>query len=58
MILARIVAALVLVAPVAIAQDARLSARLDKPTLVAVNALVDSARGARLPTAPLVDKAL
>jgi hypothetical protein len=58
MIAARVVAALVLVAPMAIAQDARLSARLDKPTLVAVNALVDSARGARLPTAPLVDKAL
>lgn len=57
-VVARVVVALVLVAPMAHAQDARLSARLDKPTLVAVNALVDSARGAKLPTAPLVDKAL
>lgn len=40
------------------AQDARLAQRLDKPTYVAVNAIVDSARVARLPTAPLVDKAL
>ena len=38
--------------------DPRLAARLDKPTYVAVNALVDSARAAKLPTAPLVDKAL
>ena len=43
----------------AVAQDDRaLRARLDKPTLVAVNAIVDSARVAKLPTAPLVDKAL
>jgi hypothetical protein len=40
------------------AQDARLAQRLDKPTYVAVNAIVDSARVAKLPTAPLVDKAL
>ena len=40
------------------AQDARLAARLDQTTLVAVNALIDSARVAKLPTAPLVDKAL
>jgi len=40
------------------AQDQRLSARLDKPTLGAVSAIVDSARIAKLPTAPLVDKAL
>ena len=40
------------------AQDARLAQRLDKPTYVAVNAIVDSARLAKLPTAPLVDKAL
>jgi hypothetical protein len=40
------------------AQDARLAARLDQTTLVAVNALIDSARIAKLPTAPLVDKAL
>ncbi|HEX4681705.1 MAG TPA: hypothetical protein VH277_03290 [Gemmatimonadaceae bacterium] len=42
----------------AAAQDARLEARLDKPTYAAVNAIVDSARLAKLPTAPLVDKAL
>ena len=42
----------------AAAQDARLARRLDKPTYVAVNAIVDSARHAKLPTAPLVDKAL
>lgn len=40
------------------AADPRLVARLDKPTYVAVNAIVDSARAAKLPTAPLVDKAL
>lgn len=44
--------------PAAWAQDPRLAARLDPPTLAAVNALVDSARQAQLPTAPLVDKAL
>ncbi len=55
---ARTLIALMLVAPQALAQDARLSARLDKPTLVAVNAIVASARVAKLPTAPLVDKAL
>ncbi len=49
---------LLVCAPVAGAQDARLAARLDRPTRDAVNALVDSARRARLPTAPLVDKAL
>ena len=38
--------------------DPRLAARLDKPTYLAVNAIVDSARAAKLPTAPLVDKAL
>lgn len=57
-IAARTLIALLLVAPQAVAQDARLSARLDKPTLMAVNAIVDSARMAKLPTAPLVDKAL
>lgn len=57
-IAARTLIALLLVAPQAVAQDARLSARLDKPTLIAVNAIVDSARMAKLPTAPLVDKAL
>jgi hypothetical protein len=40
------------------AQDTRLAARLDKPTYSAVNAIIDSARVAKLPTAPLVDKAL
>jgi hypothetical protein len=40
------------------AQDPRLAARLDKPTTLAVSAIVDSARVAKLPTAPLVDKAL
>jgi hypothetical protein len=40
------------------AQDARLAARLDQPTLAAVTSIVDAARRAKLPTAPLVDKAL
>ena len=40
------------------AQDPRLAARLDKTTLTAVTAVIDSARAAKLPTAPLVDKAL
>jgi hypothetical protein len=40
------------------AQDSRLAARLDQATLAAVTAIVDSARAAKLPTAPLVDKAL
>ncbi len=50
--------ALTLIASPLLAQDARLQARLDRPTMLAVNALVDSARIAKLPTAPLVDKAL
>lgn len=54
----RTVTALALIARAAAAQDPRLAARLDKPTYVAVNAIVDSARAAKLPTAPLVDKAL
>lgn len=45
-------------AAVSLAQDPRLAARLDKSTLRVVNAIVDSARVAKLPTAPLVDKAL
>lgn len=57
-VVARTLIALMLVAPPAFAQDARLSERLDKPTLIAVSAIVDSARVAKLPTAPLVDKAL
>lgn len=52
------VAISLVVARVSYAQDARLAARLDKPTLVAVNAIVDSARVSKLPTEPLVDKAL
>lgn len=52
------VIALLLLARAALAQDARLAARLDKPTLQAVNAIVDSARISKLPTAPLIDKAL
>ena len=56
--LVRTLLALALVARAAGAQDARLARRLDKPTYIAVNAIVDSARLARLPTAPLVDKAL
>lgn len=54
----RALVALTLVARAASAQDPRLAQRLDKPTYVAVNAIVDSARVANLPTAPLVDKAL
>jgi hypothetical protein len=54
----RILLALVLLAWPAFAQDVRLQARLDKSTMMAVNAIVDSARIAKLPTAPLVDKAL
>jgi hypothetical protein len=49
---------LLCVARAVFAQDARLSARLDKPTLTAVTAIVDSARVSKLPTAPLIDKAL
>jgi hypothetical protein len=51
-------AAIVLTARGAFAQDSRLAARLDKETFAAVNAIVDSARVAKIPTAPLVDKAL
>ena len=42
----------------AAAQDPRLAARLDSLTRVQVEALVTSARGERLPTEPLVQKAL
>ena len=55
---ARAAIALAFIASPVVAQDPRLTARLDKPTLVAVTAIVDSARAAKLPTAPLVDKAL
>lgn len=40
------------------AQDARLQARLDSTTLAAVTVVLDSARADRLPTEPLVQKAL
>ena len=40
------------------AQDARLGVQLDEATRAMVQATVDSARGAGLPTEPLVDKAL
>jgi hypothetical protein len=43
---------------VAKAQDPRLGARLDPPTAGRVTALVDSARAERLPSEPLVQKAL
>lgn len=39
-------------------QDPRLAARLDPQTNVVVGAIIDSARTAKLPTAPLTDKAL
>ncbi len=55
---ARALLALLLAGAPALGQDPRLAARLDKPTYIAVNAIVDSARAAKLPTAPLVDKAL
>jgi hypothetical protein len=51
--------ALLIAARVAHAQgDPTLAARLDKPTLLAVTAIIDSARVAKLPTKPLNDKAL
>ena len=46
------------VAPLSFAQDVRLAGRLDQPTLAAVTAVIDSAKAAKLLTAPLVDKAL
>jgi hypothetical protein len=55
---ARTLVALVIAAPAARAQDPSLSAKLDKPTLLAVTAIIDSARAARLPVKPLNDKAL
>lgn len=58
---ARLLVALAVLVPAArplVAQDVRLQKRLDKPTFTAVNAIIDSARVAKLPTAPLVNKAL
>lgn len=54
----RTLVALFIAAPMARAQDGSLAAKLDKPTLVAVTAIIDSARAAKLPTKPLNDKAL
>lgn len=51
-------AAILAAVPTLEAQDARLDARLDATTRMAVAALVDSARAAGLPTEPIVDKAL
>ena len=51
-------AATVLAARSATAQDARLAGRLDVGTRAAIERLIDSARAAGLPTEPLVDKAL
>jgi hypothetical protein len=45
-------------APAAWGQETRLGARLDPATRAAVEAVIDSARAAGLPTAPLVAKAL
>jgi hypothetical protein len=57
--LGRTLVALIVAAPSARAQsDPALAAKLDKPTLLAVNAIIDSARLAKLPTKPLNDKAL
>jgi hypothetical protein len=55
---ARALVALLFAAPAVRAQDPTLSSKLDKPTLLAVNAIIDSARLAKLPTKPLNDKAL
>jgi hypothetical protein len=51
-------AAALLAAGVARAQDPRLMRRLDSTTLAAVGALMDSARTAGLPVEPLVQRAL
>jgi len=56
--LARALVALTLTAPAARAQDPSLAAKLDRPTLLAVTAIIDSARAQKLPTKPLRDKAL
>jgi hypothetical protein len=42
----------------AAAQTERLAGRLDEPTRAAVTAIVDSVRGAGVPTDPLINKAL
>lgn len=55
---ARTLVALLIAAPSARAQDGSLVAKLDKATLLAVTAIIDSARAVKLPTKPLNDKAL
>jgi hypothetical protein len=57
-VVARALTVLLLASSTAAAQDEELAARLDKPTLVAVSAIIDSARTAKLPTRYLHDKAL
>jgi hypothetical protein len=51
-------ATLVCAASLGLAQDARLTSRLDARTATAVARVVDSARAGALPTEPLVQKAL
>jgi hypothetical protein len=48
----------VAVAPAALAQDPRLTSKLDRETVGVVSRIVDSARVAGLPTEPLIAKAL
>ncbi|MGH7616748.1 MAG: hypothetical protein ACREPM_05935 [Gemmatimonadaceae bacterium] len=55
---ARTLVALLVAAQTAGAQEPSLASKLDKPTLLAVTAIIDSARAAKLPTKPLNDKAL
>jgi hypothetical protein len=57
-VVVRTLTALLFVSRTAAAQDGDLAARLDKPTLTAVTAIIDSARLAKLPTRYLHDKAL
>jgi hypothetical protein len=57
MILAGI-ATLFVAATSASAQDPRLAQKLDPQTLAAVEAVIDSARAAGIPTEPIVDRAL
>jgi hypothetical protein len=56
--LAYLAVGLATTAPRAAAQDPRLAARLTEPDRAQVQALIDSARSAGLPSEPLVDRAL
>jgi len=56
-VVARTALALVIMTSTAAAQDATLASRLDKETFAAVTAIVDSARVAKIPTKPLLDRA-